>query len=340
MRALRIHEFGGPEVLRIDDIPPRSPGPGQVRIRVRATALNHLDLWVRRGLPGVHLPRVLGADAAGEVMEVGPGVSTVSVGQRVLLDPGSSCRSCAACARGDASMCVRYGILGEHGDGAAADEVVVDDAQALPIPAGLDFAEAASIPLVALTAWRMLVPRGRLRAGESVLVHSAGAGVGVMCVQIARLAGARVVATAGTEKKRQSLAELGADAVIDSHHPDLARAARDANAGEPFDVVVDYIGKDTFRTSVKVARNGGRVLTCGATSGWDPVLDLRHVFFRQIEVIGSTMGSRADLEAALRCFDRGQLRPVVGAVLPFERAADAHRLLEDRAVFGKVVLTL
>lgn len=338
MRALRIHEPGGPEVLRLDDVAPPPVGPGQVRVRVRAAALNHLDLWVRRGLPGTTYPRTLGADAAGVVDEVGAGGLGVAAGDRVVLDPGSSCRRCAACARGDASMCARYGILGEHGEGTMAEQVVVDAAQVLPMPPGLSFEEAASVPLVAMTAWRMMVTRGRLRPGERVLVHSAGAGVGVFCVQIARLTGARVVATASTEEKRRRLMDLGAHAALDSTSPGLFRAAREAAGGEGYDVVVDYVGKDTFAASLRLARNGGRILTCGTTSGWDPTVDLRHVFYRQVEVIGSTMGNRAELEAALACFSDGRLRPVVAAVLPLERAADAHRLLESRAAFGKVVL--
>ncbi len=337
MRAIQICRFGGPEGLEIGEVPdPLLPVMG-VRVEVRAASLNHLDLWVRRGLPGILLPRIPGADAAGVVLEVGMGVTGIQPGDRVILDPGSSCRICRFCTSGEPSMCSRYGILGEHGDGTHAQQVVVDAAQVLPLPSGLDFIEAASLPLTLLTAWRMMITRGRLTPGERVFIHSAAAGVGVMAVQIARMVGAKVIASASTTEKRQQLFELGVANVLDSQDPLLGKKAKSL-CPEGYDVVVDYIGKSTWVSSLRMLRNGGRLLTCGATSGWNPETDLRHVFYRQMQIIGSTMGNRAELEAALQAVQDGFIRPQIGRVFSFSEVRQAHTMLENREVGGKIIL--
>jgi NADPH:quinone reductase-like Zn-dependent oxidoreductase len=340
MKAVRFHEHGGPEVLRFEEVPEPQPGPGQVRIRVRYASVNHLDIWLRRGLPGMRipLPHIPGADASGVVDALGDGVNEPKPGTRVLLDPGLSCRLCEFCTSGNQSMCARYSIFGEHQDGCYAQWIVAPAENAIPVPEGVTDEAAAAAPLTYLTAWNMLIHRGRLRAGETVVILAAGAGVGVACVQIAKRAGAFVIATAGSDEKCAKARELGADVVINHSEADFAQEVRRRTGKRGADVVVDYIGKQTWQKSLQALRRGGRLLTCGATTGHDPVEDLRHIFYRQIEVIGSTMGSRAQLLEVLNLVFRGELRPVVDSILPLSEAAEAHRRIEARRVFGKVLL--
>lgn len=340
MRAVRFHEQGPPSVLRVDDVPePPAPGHGQVLLDVRAAGVNHLDIWTRRELPGVTVPRIPGADAAGVVAAIGARVADIAVGDRVLIDPGVSCGRCRRCAEGEHSLCDRFGIYGESFDGTYTERLLVPARNCHPVPDGWSFAEAAAFPLVALTAWRMCVSRGRLRSGETVLVLGGAAGVGAMCIQIARLAGCRVIATASTEAKRALCGELGAHEVVDYTDDGWHREVRRL-AGGRVDVTIDYIGKATWKRSLGLTRNGGRILTCGATTGDDPSAMLSHVFFRQLSIIGSTMGSRSDLAEAMVAARRGELRPVLDRTLPLARAAEAHQLIEDRAVAGKLVLEL
>ncbi len=340
MFAVYFARHGGPEVLTAGEIPDPHVGRDEVVVEVKAASVNHLDLFVRRGIPGLELtlPHVPGSDAAGVVVEVGSEVTTVRVGDRVVVDPGVSCGACSFCRDGEPSLCPRYRIMGEHFQGSYAQFVKVPAAGAVPMPAGLTFAEAASLPLTLLTAWRMLIRRGRVAPGEDVLILGAGSGVGVMAVQLARLAGARVFATASTPEKRARAKEIGADIVLDPGAEPVERAIRKLTGKRGVDVVVDYVGRDTWVSSLKCLRNGGRLLTCGATTGHDPTEDLRHIFYRQLVVIGSTMGSRNDLEAGLKAVEQGKVKPVVFAELPLTEAAEAHRLLETRKVFGKVVL--
>ncbi|MCO4770508.1 MAG: zinc-binding dehydrogenase [Deltaproteobacteria bacterium] len=341
MRAIRFHQQGPPDVLVLEDVPPLAgPGPGEVRLDVRAASVNHLDIWTRRELRGVSLPRIPGADAAGVVAELGAGVRGLAVGDRVLIDPGFTTAPSEEETLGAPSLSPHYGILGESCDGTYRDELVLDATRCLRVPEAWDFPTAAAFPLTALTAWRMCVVRGRLQPGETVLILGAAAGVGVMCIQIAKLSGCRVLAAASTEAKRALCLSLGADEVIPYAECDWVKETRRLTGGRGADVTIDYVGKSTWRWSLKATRAGGRVLTCGATTGHDPTTDLRHVFFRQLSVIGSTMGSTADLAAALRLAERGHIRPVVDRVLPVHQAADAHQLIEDRAVLGKVVLDL
>lgn len=339
MRAVRFHEQGPPSVLQVDEVLAPTPGPGEVLLDVKAASVNHLDIWVRRQLPRIPLPRIPGADAAGVVAALGAGVTGIDVGDRVLIDPGISCGHCDRCIQGEASLCRTYGIQGESCDGTYVDQKVVHQRAVLPLPAGWSFAEGAAFPLVALTAWRMLMVRGGLRPPETVLILGAAAGVGVMCIQIAKLAGCRVLATASTQAKRDLCESLGADHVLDYTAEGWQREVRGLAPGG-VDVTVDYVGKTTWRDSIKLTRAGGRIVTCGATTGHDPSAELTHVFFRQLSVIGSTMGSRADLEACLRAASRGQLRPVLDGTMPLEKAWVAHQRIEDRAVLGKLVLTM
>ncbi|MEE2828081.1 MAG: zinc-binding dehydrogenase [Myxococcota bacterium] len=339
MQAVRFHRQGPPEVLALEQVPsPGPPGPGQVLLDIHAAGVNHLDIWIRREVPGVSLPRIPGADAAGTVRAVGPGVDRVAPGDRVLINPGWSCRTCVRCLAGEASLCPDYGILGESCDGAYCSELLVSAEACYPIPDGWSFAEAASFPLVAITSWRMCVTRGKLQAGETVLILGGAAGVGVLSIQIAKGLGCRVIATASTEEKRSLCKALGADHVLDYSDQGWGREVRALTGKQGVDVTVDYVGKATWAQSLRLTRSGGRVLTCGATTGRDPTTDLNHIFFRQLSILGSTMGSPSDLEQALTAAGDGRLRPVLDRTLPLAEAARAHQLIEDRAVLGKLVL--
>ncbi|MBI5365479.1 MAG: zinc-binding dehydrogenase [Planctomycetes bacterium] len=342
MRAVRIHEHGGPEKLVLDEVPAPLARSGEALIRVRAASVNHLDLFVRRGMPGVRvdLPRILGADAAGEIEAVGPDVTSVKPGQRVCVNPGISCGHCEFCHRGEGSLCLTYSLLGEHGNGTYAEYLVVPARNCQEIPDSMDWVQAAAAPLAFLTAWRMLVTRAHVQPGEDVLILGAGAGVGSAAIQIARLCGARVLVTAGTPTKCERARQLGADFVINHCDQDFEAEVRRITAKRGVDVVIDYVGKDTWAKSLRCARRGGRIVTCGATTGFDPVEDLRHIFYRQISILGSTMGSPEEFRAVMSCIFRGRLRPVVYRTFPLEEAAAAHRLLESREPFGKLVLVL
>jgi NADPH:quinone reductase-like Zn-dependent oxidoreductase len=339
MQAIVLREHGGPDVLRLEQLPVPEPGPGQVRVRIRAIALNHLDLWVRRGGPAFHLeyPHRLGSDIAGVVDAVGPGATAVA-GTKVVVQPGLSCGKCAACLGGHDNLCRYYKILGENTQGGYCEYIVVPEVNLAPYPERLDFPHAAASILTFLTAWQMVVHKARVTPGEVVLVQGAGSGIGVAAIQIAKLYGARVIATASTDAKLARAKALGADEVINYTTGDFAAQARALTGKRGVDAVIEHVGGDTFVGSIKAVRNGGRIVTCGATAGFHPAIDLRHIFFRQIEILGSTMGSKADLLAVLAHISASRLEPIVDRVLPLAQAAEAHRVLEDRAAFGKVVL--
>lgn len=338
--AVVLREHGGPEVLRRERLAVEEPGPREVRVAVRAVALNHLDLWVRRGGPAFKLdyPHRLGADVAGVVDALGPGVADLAIGQRVVVNPGLSCGVCRACLAGRDNLCRQYGILGEHRSGGYGELLVVPRQNIAPFPGELSFAEAAAGLLTFLTAWQMLVDKAAVRPGETVLVHGAGSGVGVAGVQIARLFGARVIATAGSDDKLARLRELGAEATINYRTADFVAEVKKLTGKRGVDVVFEHVGGATFEGSVRAVATGGRIVTCGATSGFKPEVDLRHIFFRQIAVLGSTMGSKGALLEVLEHQAAGRLRPIVDRTMRLADAAEAHRLLESRAVFGKVVL--
>lgn len=339
MKAIVLREHGGPEVLHPEELPTPEPGPGDVRVRIRAVALNHLDLWVRRGGPAFHLeyPHRLGADISGTVDAVGPGVA-IEVGAKCVVQPGLSCGRCAACLGGHDNLCRHYKLLGENTQGGYCEYIVVPAQNIAPYPERLDFPHAASGILTFMTAWQMIVHKARVAPGETVLVHGAGSGIGVAAIQIAKLFGARVIATAGSDHKLTHAKELGAEVAINYKTQDFAAECRAQTQKRGVDCVIEHVGGEVFEKSIKAVRNGGRIVTCGATAGFHPQIDLRHIFFRQIEVLGSTMGSKADLLAVLGHIAAGRLEPIVYEVLPLARAADAHRILEDRAAFGKVVL--
>lgn len=342
MRALVIREHGGPEVLRFEDRPEPSPGPREVRVRVRAVGLNHLDVWVRKGVPGhtFPLPIVPGCDVAGTVDALGPGAAGVAVGAEVVLGPGVSCGRCAHCRSAEEPLCRHYGILGETRDGGCQELIVVPDTNVFEKPAGLDLTLAASTPLTFLTAWHMLATRARVVPGEQVLVQAAGSGVSTAAIQIARLLGARVMATAGSEAKCVKARELGAEEAVNYREADFQDAVRRWTGKRGVDVVLDHVGADTFDRSIRSLAKGGRYVTCGATSGFEMKTDFRLVYFKSLSILGSTMGSSYELARVLEHLGAGRLRPIVDAVMPFDRAAEAHRRMEARELFGKIVLVL
>lgn len=342
MKAVIFHEHGGPEVLRYEEVRNPEPAPGEVLIEVRATSINHLDIFLRRGILGVRipLPKIAGSDAAGIVRAIGNSVTTVKEGQRVTINPGISCGLCEYCSSGFASQCAAYTIMGEHNQGAYAQFITVPERIVLPIPDSLSFEAAAAAPLVFLTAWSMMVGKGNIRAGEDVLILGAGAGVGTAAIQIAKLAGCRVFAAASTEEKLEKARQLGADVLINNNAGDFDKKIRNLTGKRGVDVVVDYIGADTWVQSLRSARRGGRVLTCGATTGFAPQTDLRQIFFRQVQVIGSTMGSHSEFLAVMNLVFQGRLKPVIDRVLPLEEARTGHELIENRGVFGKIVLAV
>ncbi|MEZ0321762.1 MULTISPECIES: zinc-binding dehydrogenase [Thermus] len=340
MKAVVMEARGGPEVLKVAEVPTPEPGPKEVRIRVKAAALNHLDIWVRKGVasPKLPLPHILGADASGVVDAVGPGVTGFAPGDEVVVNPGLSCGHCERCLAGEDNLCPKYEILGEHRFGAYAEYLVVPEVNLLKKPPNLSFEEAAAIPLTFLTAWQMVVDKLLVRPGEDVLVMAAGSGVSVAAIQIAKLFGARVIATAGSEEKLRKAKELGADETVNYTHPDWPKEVRRLTGGKGADKVVDHTGALYFEGVIRATANGGRIAIAGASSGYEGTLPFAHVFFRQLSILGSTMGSKSRLFPILRFVEQGRLKPVVGQVLSLEEAAEGHRLLEERRVFGKVVL--
>lgn len=339
--VLRTH--GGPEVLVRESLELPDPGPREVRVRVRAVALNHLDVWVRRGLPNLKLayPHRLGSDIVGEVDALGPGARTsLAVGDKVVVNPGVSCGVCERCLTGQDNLCRSYGILGEHLSGGYTRHLNVPDTNLLPYPGGLSFTDAAAIPLAFLTAWQMVVLKARVRPGQTVLVHAAGSGVSSAAIQIAKLHGARVLATTGTDAKAERARALGADEVVNYATQDFVAEVKRLTGKRGADVVVDHVGGDVLTRSILCTAAGGRIVTCGATAGFTANIDLRHVFFRQIELLGSTMGPKGALFEILEHVRAGALRPVVDRVLPLWDAREAHRVLEAREAFGKVVLAV
>lgn len=341
MRAAFFREHGGTDVLEVGELPDPSPARGEVVVEVRAVALNHLDLWVRRGLPGLRLemPHVGGSDVAGEIVEIGEGVEDWGVGDRVVVNPTLWCERCEWCARGEHSLCDRFAILGEHVRGGFAERLAVRVRNLYRLPDGFPPEEAAAVPLVYQTAWRALVTRAGLRPGQSVLVTGASGGVATAAVQIARLAGATVYAvTSGPENARRVL-EMGAHQVVDRLDEDFSRWIWRKTGKRGVDVVVDGVGEAIWEGCIRALAKDGTLVTFGATAGARGAVDIRRVFWRQLRVIGSTMASRGEFEEVMRLVFAGRLRPVVDTVLPLLRIREAHERLESGAAFGKVVLT-
>jgi NADPH:quinone reductase-like Zn-dependent oxidoreductase len=338
MKAAVFHEHGGADVLRIEDIPTPVPQPGEVLIRVRAAALNHLDIWTRRGLPmEITMPHIGGSDIAGIVEAVGEGVTGVQAGTRVIVNPSLSCGECEWCRAGEESLCVNYQIIGEHTNGGFAEFVSVPALNLFPIPDGYEFEQAAAAPLVFLTAWRALTSKARVRAGSSVLVTGASGGVATAAVQIAKQLGAHVYALTTTENIDR-VKSLGADVVYDRDKVDFSRQIWKDTNKRGVDVVIDSVGEAIWPACVRALARGGRLVVYGATSGFRAELDLRAVFWKQIEVLGTTMSNRSEFEEVMRLVFSGALRPVVDIVLPLAEIRTAHERLERGEQFGKIVM--
>jgi NADPH:quinone reductase-like Zn-dependent oxidoreductase len=328
VRAVRIHEDGGPEVLVLEEAPDPVPGHGEILVRLRASALNHLDIWIRKGLPSVPKPRILGADGAGVVESLGDGVGGFEPGERVVINPGIE-------AGGG-----RIHVIGEHGDGTNAELIVVPASNVHPIPEGLSFEEAAAFPLVFETAYRMLVTRAGLREGEWVLAWGIGGGVSTAALAIAKALGARVLVTSSSDAKLERAGVLGADATVNHATGDVKAAVQEATGGHGIDVVVENVGEATWATSLQVAAPGGRITVCGATTGPNPPAGLHRIWWKQLSILGSTMGTAEDFAGAYELVASGQARPVVDTVLPLQEIRAAHERLEAGEQLGKIVLTV
>jgi len=338
MKAVRIHEFGGPEVLRFEDTPDPQPRQDQVLVRVRACAMNHLDIFVRKGLPGVKLPHILGSDIAGEIVAVGEYVSGFKPGQRVLLAPMHFCNQCAKCVAGLQNQCPEFTVLGNLVDGGNCELIAVPAVNVIPIPDSLDFTQAASVPLVFLTAWHMLMGRAGIRPGQTVLVLGGGSGVGIAAIQIAKLFHARVIATAGDEAKLGKARALGADHAINHYKQKISQEVRTITDKAGVDVVVEHVGAATWDESMKSLKPGGTIVTCGATTGPNAAFDLRFLFARQLSFLGSYMGTMGELHEVLKHVFAGDLKPVVDRSFPLKDVRAAHEYMEASQMFGKIVL--
>lgn len=324
MRAIVIKAHGGLDQIALVDWPEPKAGPGQAVVEVRACGLNYLDIFVRRGMPGlpVQMPRIPGGDISGVVSEVGSGVDRAWIGRRVLVDPHIK----------------HGGALGEHDHGGLCERIAVDAAHLIALPDDVSFEEAAALPIAYGTAWRMMRTRGQVRAGETVLILGASGGVGTACVQIAKNAGARVIACASSAAKLARLRELGADALIDYTREDFSARAWQLTGRKGCDVIVNYTGGDTWVPSLRALAHHGRLLTCGATAGFDPRTDIRYIWRREVNIIGANGWTRADLEALVEEVRHRRIRPIIDRVFPLEEAREAMRVVEDREVFGKVLV--
>jgi NADPH:quinone reductase-like Zn-dependent oxidoreductase len=339
MKAIRIHEFGGPEVLRYEDVPDPQPRKDQVLVRIRACAMNHLDIWVRKGLPSVKLPHIPGSDVAGEIVEVGEYVSGLNPGQRVLLAPMHFCNHCAKCVAGLQNQCREFSVLGNAVDGGNCELIAVPAVNVIPIPDSLDFNQAASVPLVFLTAWHMLTGRAAIRPGQTVLILGANSGVGIAGIQIAKqLFQCRVITTAGDEHKMAKARELGADHVINHYQQKISEEVRKITDKEGVDIVLEHVGPATWDESVRSLKPAGTLVTCGATTGPQVGIDLRFVYSRQLSILGSYMGTMGELHEVLKHVFSGRVKPVVDRTFPLKEARAAHEYMEKSQMFGKIVL--
>jgi NADPH:quinone reductase-like Zn-dependent oxidoreductase len=340
MKATIFKQHGGPDVLEYTDVPDPAIRANEVLVEVKACAMNHLDVFVRNGLPGIEipLPHILGSDVAGVVRDAGELVNWVKPGDEVMVQPGVSCGHCEACLCGQDNLCREYDMIGYRRDGGYAELVAVPGMNILPKPADLSWEEAAALPLVTVTAWHMLVTRANVQPGEDVLVHAAGSGVGSVAIQIAKLRGARVITTASTDEKLAKARELGADEPINYTSDDWPKEVRRLTGRRGVDVVVEHTGAATWPGSISSLKNNGRLVTCGATSGFDARTDLRQVFFRHLTLLGSFMGSKAELLEAMKFVALGKIRAVVDRVFPLSEARQAHELMENRGQFGKIIL--
>lgn len=340
MKAVRFHQHGGPEALVFEDAPEPTVGDGQVLIQVKACALNHLDIWIRQGIPAytVHLPHISGSDIAGVVHTVGPGVDSVVTGQRVFVSPGLSCWQCDACLSGRDNQCVTFRVVGAASDGGYAEYAAVPAMNCLPVPERLSFEEAAAFPLVYLTSWHMLMTRARLAPGEWVLIHGVSSGVGSAALQIAKMIGATAIVTASQNENLAKAQRLGADHIVNYVAEDVAKRVKELTNGRGVDVVFEHIGPATWEQSIQSLVKGGRLVTCGATTGPHVTLDLRYVYSKELTIFGSYLGTRAELLTIAKLVGQGKLTPVIGGTFPLREARLAQERMLQRQLFGKLIL--
>jgi len=340
MKAVRFHEHGGLEVLKYEDAPDPKIQPNEVLVKIKACALNHLDLWLREGVRGWNLPmpHILGSDISGEVAEVGSLVTRSKPGDRVLLAPGIGCGQCEACWQGLDSACRSYTLFGVMVDGGYAEYVKSPEQNVIPIPGDLDFGQAAAVPLVFLTAWHMLFTRAGLKPGEDVLVVGAGSGVGSAAIQVAKLAGARVITVAGTDEKLEKARDLGADAGINHTTQSIAEEVKRLTGKRGVDVIVEHVGAAVWEACFESLATYGRLVTCGVTSGAEVTLNVQALFGRQRSILGSFMGGKGELMEVLKLIGQGKLRAVIDSIFPLKDAAAAQQKMEERDFFGKILL--
>jgi 2-desacetyl-2-hydroxyethyl bacteriochlorophyllide A dehydrogenase len=342
MKAVVFHEHGGPDKLKYEDRPDPQIKPDEVLVRVKACALNHLDIWVRQGIPAyqILLPHISGCDVAGQIEKVGSGVKGVKVGQKVFVFPGLSCGICGECKAGHESLCPTFGVLGAKTDGGYAEYVAVPGRNVIPIPGSLTFEQAAAFPLVSVTAWHMVVTQSWLRKGETALIMGAGSGVGSMAIQVAKYVGAKVITTVGSDDKIKKALVIGADEVINHTTDDVVKRVSELTGGQGVDVVIEHIGPQVWDQCLKSLAKGGRLITCGATTGPKAEIDLRYLYSRNLTIKGSYMGTKAELLEAAKLVGTGKLRPVIDHVYPLQEARAAQEHMLSRKFFGKLVLTV
>ena len=338
MNALRIHENGGPYVLKWESIPDPTSNSNDVLVEIKSTAMNHLDIWVRSGMPNCPLPMILGSDGAGIVSDIGDSVSQFSIGDAVIIQPLVWCGECRFCKTGRQNYCTSMGIFGETQNGTMSEYISVPEKNVRRKPANLNFDEAASLALAGQTAYAMLVRRANLQPGETVLIWGASSGVGSMAIQIAKQLGCTVIATAGSDEKVDAAKNLGADYSVQYKNADVGSTVKDLTDGAGVDVVFEHVGAATWKTSLKCLAKGGRLVTCGATTGPKVEVDLRHIFIKQQSILGSTMGDLASLDEVVSLAESGAVTPVIDSIHKMENGSDAHRRLESGEAFGKVIL--
>jgi NADPH:quinone reductase-like Zn-dependent oxidoreductase len=342
MKAILLHEHGGPDKLIYGEIETPQPGPGEVQVNLKAAALNRLDLWTRNGYPGlkVQYPYILGGDGAGIVGGVGTGVTEFKIGDRVVINGTLSCGQCDMCLAGKDNLCRNGGVLGETAvRGTYAEHIVLPARNLLHIPEHVTFEEAAAASLVYLTAYHSLFTKGSLQPGESVLVVGAGGGANTAYIQLADMIGATVYVVGSSDEKLEQAKGIGADHVINRNSEDWGKAIFSMTNRRGIDVVVDNVGQETWPTSLRALARGGRMLVVGNTSGYDIQIDSRYIFGKHLSIIGSSMGTQSDFRRVMGLVFEGKVKPVIGAVLPLEKAAEAHQMLESGGVFGKIILT-
>jgi NADPH:quinone reductase-like Zn-dependent oxidoreductase len=338
MKAVRIHQHGSIDVLKYEDIPIPDINQNQCLVKIKAAALNHLDIWVRKGIPGVPLPMIMGSDGAGTVEQVGQGVSDFSRGDRVLIQPLTYCGKCRWCKQSKENYCEQWGIFGENQDGTQCEYMAIEAAHLRIIPDGMSFEEAAAFPLVAETAYTMLIDRANIQKGETVFVWGASSGVGSMAIQIAKAMGCKVITAVGNTKKGDFAKKLGADIIVNYKDDDIIKIVKENTDQKGVDVVVEHVGTKTWEISLRILGKGGRLVTCGATTGSEAKFDIRRLFSKQQSILGSTMGNVKSLDSALEMYKKGVIKPIIDQCFKMSEIQNAHKYLENGNQFGKVIV--